>query len=242
VRQQLVLARSANFLEVRTEVVRLEAGVGVELRVELEGTPTTTSIQAPYGAMDWPVELASPLAGRWVSAADGGYGLTVIADRATAWNRSIEGIGAVLFGPAADEPTARTDGDSRLAIYPHAGNWLEAGVPHLADGFATPLLSELEPPHGGRLGERFSFFSSDHPTVSMEWMKRARKGDEVVLRLVNRGSAPARAVVESACPRVSARRANLLEDPGDPISGSRSGFPVQFRSHEIATVVVDCEP
>lgn len=249
VHQRLVLPRAARFLEVQTEIDWHDPGFHVEAIFESTAKPDSATIQVPYGAQVWgnaPEAVDSPeaqMVGRWIDAEQDGYGLAVISDRISSWRHSRGQIGVSMQDPPKSDTESRRRASNRLrfAIYPHSGNWIEAGVHKLAVGFSVPLLSAFEPPHAGRLGSRFSLFAVDHEAVTIEWLKRSEAGDAVVLRLLNQGSMPAGTFVHSACPRVSARRGNHLEDPGASLPEGRGGFGVSLRSREIATVLVQCD-
>ena len=128
----------------------------------------------------------------------------------------------------------------RYAIYPHAGDWLQAGTHRLAAEYNVPLVVGIEPSHTGRLGKRFSLLSTDHPTAGVEWVKRAEDSESLVVRVVEWEGEAAEAEVATACPEITARRANHLEDQGDLLPSNRGGFRIHLRPHEIATVLVEC--
>jgi len=243
IHQQLVLGRSARFLEIRTELDWRDAGWEVDVRFDPVVSPDSASFEIPYGVAtrregrDRRSGTDRPTAGRWASVEAGGYGLSVIADRPTDWSYGAGSLGLALADGSPSDPAGRR---IRFAIYPHAGNWLAAGTHRLAAEYSVPLLSAVEPAHGGRLGDRFSLASIDHPTVGIEWLKQAEDGDALVLRLVNRGDVPADAEVATACPEVSAWRSSPLEERGAVLPTRRGGFPLRLRAREIATVRVEC--
>ena len=70
-------------------------------------------------------------------------------------------------------------------------------------------------------------------------MKRAEDSDALVLRLVEWEGRAETATVTLRAPIRSARRANLLEDPGEPIPAAGRTFRLALRPYEIATVLVE---
>ena len=243
VRQQLVLARSARFLEIRTEFDWRDSDREVSIRFDPVVSSPAASFEIPYGTStrldgggNRTVRDRFP-SGRWASVEADGYGMSVIADRASAWNYA---SGSIELGLPVDSRPGPAGSRVRFAVYPHAGDWLAAGTHRLAAEYSVPLLSAIEPAHGGRLGERFSLLAIEHPAVGIEWLKRAESGDALVLRLVNWGGAVADANVETACPEESAWRSNHLEAAGAALPTSRSGFRIRLGAHEIATVLLEC--
>ncbi len=68
----------------------------------------------------------------------------------------------------------------------------------------------------------------------LDTVKRAEDSDAIVLRLYEPHGGRGVARVHLAAPFSSARRANLLEEPGDEVD--LDALP--FRPHEVVTVVV----
>jgi alpha-mannosidase len=234
IRQQLVLARAAPFLEIRSEVRWNDAGWRLDARFDPVVEADSAYFGAPYGAE--PRAARSSIehpALHWVDVSDGSYGVAILAAARDAWK--FDGSSISLRLPT--DPVVTT----RFAIYPHAGDGRTAGIAPLANEYVVPLLAALEPPHGGRLGRRFSLASSNSPTVSIEWVKRAEEDDDVlILRLVERSGRSSEAGVGTACPEISAWRANHLEEPIVELPSSGGGFRIRLRGNEIATVRVTC--
>jgi hypothetical protein len=233
VRQQLVLARAAPFLEVRTEINWQDAGWRLEARIDPVVQADFARVEAPYGSDSRPTGSARVHpALHWVDVSDGSYGLSILGDSKVAWRFDGESIFARL--PAGPDAT------SGFAIYPHAGDWRTAGTASLANERLVPLLAVLEPAHGGRLGRRFSLVSTNSQTTRIEWVKRAEDDEAIVLRLVERSGRPSEALVSTACPQISAWRANHLEEPLEELPSSDAEFRIRLRGYEIATVRVAC--
>ena len=268
VRQELVLGRSAPFLEIRSEVEWNEDQRALTVAFEPAVAPDTATFEIPYGTVG---HSGRPRTGaerarsevpgqRWADVSAYGYGFSVLTDGGHGWEYRDGTLQLILLRsptsptesdaspPESDASPNSPDspGDSgrhtfRYAIYPHAGNWLQAGTHRLAAEYNVPLVVGIEPSHKGRLGKRFSLLSTDHPTVGVEWVKRAEDSEALVVRIVEWGGEAAEAEVATACPEITARRANHLEDPGDLLPSSRGGFRIRLRPHEIATVIVECK-
>jgi len=267
VRQEFVLGRSASFLEIRSEVEWSEDQRDLTVSFEPAVAPDSATWEIPYGTIARsgrpqaaPGGSDSGLSGqRWADVSAHGYGFSVLTDGGHGWEYRDGTLRLGLLrssaSPAesdaspAESDTSSSSPDSggdrrrhsfRYAIYPHAGDWLQAGTHRLAVEYNVPLVVGIEPSHKGRLGKRFSLLSTDHPTVGVEWVKRAEVSEALVVRIVEWEGEAAEAEVATACPEITARRANHLEDPGDLLPSSRGGFRIHLRPHEIATVLVEC--
>jgi alpha-mannosidase len=234
IRQQLVLARAARFLEIQSEIHWQDPGWRLDVRIDPVVEADSAHFAAPYGGETRAVDGSTDRpALHWASVNDESYGVSILGDRRDGW--TYDGASVSLRLPAYSAAT------SRFAVYPHAGEWRTAGTASLAAGYVVPLLAALEPPHGGRLGRSFSLLSTDNPTAEIEWVKRAEDDDALVLRLVERSGRSTETRVSTACPRISAWRASHLEEPISELPSSRAGFRIRLRGYEIATVLVACE-
>ena len=112
------------------------------------------------------------------------------------------------------------------ALVPHAGGWREAGIVAEAALFNAPLVWTDAAWEGS--------FASVEGGLVLDTVKRAEDSDAIVLRLYEPHGGRGVARVRLAAPFSSARRANLLEEPGDEVDLEALGF----RPHEVITVVV----
>ena len=101
-----------------------------------------------------------------------------------------------------------------LAIRPHEGDWRAANIPAAAERLNQPLRAFTATAHPGKLGKSFSLFSVDSPQVSIQSIKKAEDGDEIIVRLREHSGSPAKMVhIKSAVPINSARELNGQEMP-----------------------------
>ncbi|MFO7588723.1 MAG: glycoside hydrolase family 38 C-terminal domain-containing protein [Gemmatimonadota bacterium] len=249
-RQTLVLGRSAPFLEVRSEVEWREDHKLLKAGFEPAASPDSATWEIPYGTIGRSgrprtqaerAKFEVP-GGRWADVSQDGYGLSVLTDGKHGWDYHDGTLRlSLLRSPTWPDSLAdRGRHAFRFALYPHAGSWLEARTHELAAAYGVPLLAAIEPAHRGPLGKSFSLISSAPGPIGVEWVKRAEDSDALALRLVEWSGSPAETEVRLACPAVSARRANHLEDPGEALPRRGDGFAVRLRPFEIATVLVEC--
>lgn len=141
---------------------------------------------------------------------------------------------SLLRSPKSPDPEADMGRhEFAYALFPHVGGWREAGVVAEAARFDRPLrwgarVSETQSP---------SFASVDDPSLVLDTVKRAEGSDAVVLRLYEAHGARGIARVRLGLPFASARRANALEDEGEPLEVEGDRIVVPYRPHQIVTVV-----
>ena len=112
------------------------------------------------------------------------------------------------------------------ALFPHVGGWREGGVVREGILFNAPLLST----YGGWDGS----FATVEGGLVLDTIKRAEDSEAIVLRLYEPHGGRGVAQLRLAAPVASARRANLLEDPGEPVDLAA----LAFRPHEVITLIV----
>jgi alpha-mannosidase len=112
---------------------------------------------------------------------------------------------------------------------PHAGGWRDAGVIAQAACFNAPLrrTAPIEP-----------FGAVDDPNLVLDTIKRAEDSEAIVLRLYEAHGGRGTARVRLGAPFTSARRANALEDDGEPLEVDGDSIVVPYRPHELVTVKV----
>ena len=249
IRQTLVLGREAPYLEVRNEADWHETRKLLKVGFTLGILADSATYAIPYGTIGrsgvprTQAERAKyEVPGqRWADVSDRAFGVSVITDSKYGWDYHGNVLRlSLLRAPLWPDSLAdRGRHAFRYALYPHAGDWRAAGTVRRAAEFVTPLLVSQEPAHAGELGRSVSLASVDAPGVEIAWVKRAEDSNALVLRLVEWHGEATTATVTLREPVRSARRANLLEDPGDAVPTAGRTLRVTLRPYEIATIVVE---
>ncbi|MGW8283431.1 MAG: glycoside hydrolase family 38 C-terminal domain-containing protein, partial [Gemmatimonadota bacterium] len=142
IHQELVLGRTAPFLDIRTRVVWSDDARQLSVEFEPTVSPDSATWEIPYGTIARasapetkdghpPFMMAGP---RWADVSADGYGFSVLGASASEWDYRA-GIIALRLSPARNA-AAQVRGSEplsfRFALYPHAGDWSEAGTQRLA--------------------------------------------------------------------------------------------------------------
>jgi len=87
------------------------------------------------------------------------------------------------------------------AIYPHAGDWRSGGVLDAAYDFKVNLVAIQGRPHAGKLAPKTSFFDiTSSNNVMVSTLKKAEKGEGLLMRLWNTGDKTEEVVVKTVQP------------------------------------------
>jgi alpha-mannosidase len=160
------------------------------------GSGARATWETSYGTIERPMDGAERPGQRWVdvSGADGGVsvlndgkyssdvldgeiGLTVLRSPIYAWHDP--------FVPEEDGVYPFTDQGIqrfRYAILPHDGDWRSSGTVRQAMELNAEPMVVLETAHAGTLPPAASFVRCSAPGVMVSVLKRAERGDEIVLR------------------------------------------------------------
>ena len=247
--QTLILGRESPFLEVRNQADWHETHKLLKVGFTLGVRADSATYAIPYGTIGrsgtprtqaerakWEVPGQ-----RWADVSDSTFGVTLVTDSKYGWDYHGNVLRlSLLRSPLSPDSLAdRGPSAFRFLVIPHAGDWRAAGTLRRAAEITTPLLAAPEPPHAGPLGPAVSFAAVDVPGVELTWVKRAEDSDALVLRLVEWDGRAETATVTLHEPIRSARRANLLEDPGEAVPVTGRTFRLALRPYEIATVLVE---
>jgi alpha-mannosidase len=238
-----------------TQVVRLDAG---SRRVEFVTTidwqeeqtlltvcfplavhARTATYEMPFGHAERPTHWSTSWdraryevpGHRWADLSEHGFGVALLNDCKYGWScHGNELRLSLLRSPRSPDPEADIGRhEFAYALVPHAGGWREAGIVGEAACFNAPLRAV-----SGPIPESFAWV--DDPNLVLDTIKRAEDSDALVLRLYEAHGARGLARLRVAVPFSTARRANVLEDDGEPLEVDGDAVLVPYRPHEIITI------
>jgi alpha-mannosidase len=172
---------------------------------------------------------------RFADLSEHGFGVALLSDCKYGYSTYENRMRiSLLRSPTYPDPEADM-GRHRFAyaVLPHAGGWRAAGVVAEAARFETPF--RWAP---GRLPAE-PWFAVDDENLVLDTVKRAEDSDALVLRLYEAHGARGRARVRVGLPFTRAAGANLLEDEGQALPVDGAEIEVDYRPHQILTLLVD---
>jgi alpha-mannosidase len=175
---------------------------------------------------------------RFVDLSEPGFGVAVLNDGKYGWSATGGTIGVSLVrGPLYPDPFADEGAHAfTLALYPHAGTWVDAGVVREAQALNAPQIAVQA---GDDAGASPAFLTLSGTEVEVAALKRAHDRDGIVLRVYEPHGITGTASVTFDRAVTTVERTNLLEEAtGSPISAD--GDTVTFPVHpfEIVTLYV----
>jgi alpha-mannosidase len=209
--------------------------VCVKAEFDLAMSYDTVSCEMPYGVInrpavyprarrqekaDGPDEPDRPMQ-NWIDVSDGTNGLAVINNGKYGYSSTASTIALTLMrAPRIREGEVAGLGPFEFAygVLPHAGTWVDAGIPAAASIFNRPVRSATTFPHHGEIDAGSSLFQVDDPSVLIAAVKKAESNGDIVLRLFQSTGRPAEVKLRSHFPVSGAKEVDGLEDD---VAGSR---------------------
>ncbi|MDO8588891.1 MAG: glycoside hydrolase family 38 C-terminal domain-containing protein [Armatimonadota bacterium] len=187
----------------------------------------------------------------FVDVSDGKVGLAIINDgipeysviddedrtiALTLFRATARAIGEDFFQEGAQTLRPLIFGYS---IYPHAGAWDKAKVFEQSLTHNTPMKATLSSRYSkGSLPQKASFLTISPSSIVMSALKKADKGDGLILRMYNPTSNDTKAEVKcDVRPVKKARLVNFLEEPkGDLAVGAGGVVSIEMPHKKIVTI------
>lgn len=244
IRQVVRLDAGSRHLEVHNEVDWRERHrfLKVAFPVAIRSSRATYEIQ--HGTIErptvrntsWDAAQFEVSAHRWAHLGETGYGVALLNDSKYGYDVRGNVLRLSLLRASAWPDPQADRGAHRFAyaLLPHSGTILEGRVAASAEAFNLPL--QVVP---GRAAASSSFVSVDRPGVSIEAVKRADDGDDLVVRLCEVSGSRGPVTVTLAVPLASAVRTDLLERPlpdAAPVDVADGAVTLSLRPHELVTL------
>ncbi|WP_421760860.1 alpha-mannosidase [Devosia sp.] len=180
---------------------------------------------------------------RWIDMSEPDFGAALLNDCKYAYDAVEQMLrltlvrGALNPNPQADVGTHRL----RYALLVHAGTSDLEQVHRAAERLNNPVRLVGTPQPGAPApASTFSFASSDADNVTIETIKKAEKGDGLVLRVFEHANRRAKTTITLGLPVASARLVNLMEEqPGPVLEVVDNTITLELRPFEIATVLIE---
>jgi alpha-mannosidase len=238
-------------VDIHTEILNQEPFVRYRVLFPTSIRDGRNTQEIAFGAIQRPRSQEFP-AQNWIDYGDNGRGLALV-------NRGIPGnnvVGDTMLlslmrstrllsygGIDSNEPGMSSDSALELgkwlsfdyALVPHVGAWQDAQVFRAGLEFNNPLIVRKTGAHAGGLPNRWSFLDVSNPHVVVSALKPSRDGDAAV-RVYEAAGQPAPNVrMHLARSLLSAREANLIEDPQRELQVRENAFSFDLRPYEIKT-------
>jgi alpha-mannosidase len=128
----------------------------------------------------------------------------------------------------------------RLAIYPHEGDWAQAGCPREALGLSVPLrAAQFGKNKKGSLPLTMSFLGSSNEHIEISAVKKAEAEDALIVRVYNPTKETHRGSLNFFPSIKAVYETNLNEEKKNRVKCSQNGFGMELYPKKIATYCIE---
>ncbi len=260
--QRIVLWRGLHRIDFETEVDWHERGSAHTDAPMLRATFTPylgdsdATFEIPFAGLRRPADGRETPALRWadLSERDNGHppttggrpaapaaGLSLLNDCKYGHQAHGNTLGLTLVRASYEPDTNPDEGEHRFtyALYPHGGDWRDAGTVRQAANLNQPLLAAVTDARRGALAPGQAWLSCSAPAVLISALKLSEAGDgQVVVRLYEAHGQPAETEVRPAWPVTRAAESDLMEHGGGELPLTDGALRLTLTPHEIKTITL----
>ncbi len=192
--------------------------------------PTHASTDADHAQFEVPGH-------RWADLAEPGFGVSLLSDARYGYS-AFDDVLTLSFVRGTMSPDRGADlGEHRFryALYPHEGDWRDAGTVAEAAQFNRPVMWLKGAPHDIL---KQPLAASSHAAVIVDTIKPAEDGKGWIVRLYESTGSTARTRLSFGVPVREAFRSNTLEDKLDALPLNDGALELALRPFQFMTVLL----
>ena len=252
--QRVVLYRGLRRIDFETEVDWHERGSAHQDSPMLRATftpyfgHTQAAFEVAFAGLQRPADGREVPALRWADlsqvegASDGAYGLSLLNDCKYGHQAQGNTLGLTLVRASYEPDNNPDEGLHRFtySLYPHEGDWKQAGTIRRAAELNQPVLVTVTGAHPGALRAGGHGLRSSVDSVVISALKPAedqpQKGRALVARVYEAHGQEAQAALLPAWPIVRAEEVNPIEEGLGELAVEGGAIHLVLKPHEIKTV------
>jgi alpha-mannosidase len=238
-RQVVRLDAGARRLELHTEVDWHEEHTLLKVCFPLAVRSPTATYEMPFGYAERPTHYSTSFdraryevpGHRFADLSEHGFGAALLTDSKYGYSCFGNELRiSLLRSPKSPDPEADMGRHVfAYALHPHAGGWREGGVLEEAIRFNAPIRWT------SGIGASFAYVEGG---LLLDTVKRAERGDDLVLRLYEPFGGRGTARLRLREPFGGAQLANALEEPLADLDAEGGTLVLPYLPHQVLTVLV----
>jgi len=199
----------------------------------------------------WEIAKDEVPAQKWVDISSRHYGVALLNDSKYGYRIKDSTLELTLLrcvcypGPLIDKEVSsgRISGYTDLgehnftySLYPHTGDYAEGGVVQTGYELNIPLSIHSCSSRKGTLPPSFSYMVVESSSVIIETVKKAERGNEIIVRLYETSGEPCNTALQLNFPVKKVLLVNLMEEEIGEISVNEGRVDLNFSPFEIMTL------
>ena len=177
---------------------------------------------------------------KWVDLSEGNYGVSMMND--SKYGHDIhDGLMRLTLLKSGILPNPTTDQEEHnftYSLYPHKGDFKDAGTVQMAYNLNVPLYAKLEEAHDGQLNEKLSLARVDKENVIIEVVKKAEDSDDLIVRMYECYNNRTNVTLEMFKEIESIKECNLMESDIRDIESYENKATFEIKPFEILSLKV----
>ena len=199
------------------------------------------SVERPtHKNTSWDAARFEVCAHKYCDLSEYGYGVSLLNDckYGHAIHDGVMSLTMLKCGTFPDPDADKCEHTFTYSLYPHAGDYREAGTIQKAYDLNIPMLCKKVGENKGNLANEFSFFTVDQDNVIFETAKKAEIEDTIVLRGCEYYNKRATANVKFGFHIKKAYLCDMLENNIKELEINNNTVSVDFKPFEINTIKI----
>lgn len=240
IRQRISLYRSLPRMDFETEVDWHEKQtlLKVAFPVTVNALRATYDIQfghierPTYWNTSWDWARFEVCGHKWADLSEGNYGVSLLSDSKYGWDIRGNVMRLTLLKSAIHPDPMADEGRHffTYSLYPHEGDWRQAGTVQRAYELNIPVLFAAGGSASGApaLPKSFSFAQPSAENLIIETVKKAEDDDSIIVRLYEAYNQRGEGSILFGRPVREAKSVNLMEDSPDGPDPEVAGDTIRF--------------
>ena len=246
IEQTLSLTAGSRELRIQNEIDWKEKKILLKALFPVEIHTDEATFEIQYGNVtrkthyntSWDFARFEVCMHKWMDVSENGYGVSLLND--CKYGVSVhDGVIGVSMLKSATYPNPAADKEHHsfcFSIYPHRGDFREAGTIQKAYALNNPLTGVRKENQRGSLPARYSALTVDAPNVIVEAVKKAEDGEGTVIRLYEAFNRRTRVKLTLGSPVKKAFLCNMLEEREEELPVKGNEIFLELKPFEICTL------
>ncbi len=199
------------------------------------------SVERPtHKNTSWDAARFEVCAHKYCDLSEYGYGVSLMNDckYGHAIHDGVMSLTMLKCGTFPDPDADKCEHTFTYSLYPHAGDYREAGTIQKAYDLNIPMLCKKVGENKGALANEYSFFTVDQDNVIFETAKKAEKEDTIILRGCEYYNKRTTANVKFGFHIKKAYLCDMLENNIEELNVTDNTVTLDFKPFEINTIKV----
>ncbi len=177
---------------------------------------------------------------KYADISEYGYGVSLINDckYGHAIHDGVMSLTLLKSGTYPDPTADKCEHFFTYSLYPHAGDYREAGTIKQAYDLNNQMTAITVGKHSGKLGDSYSFVSVRDENIVIETVKKAEDGDGIIVRMYESFNKRTNTVLKTGFDFKSVTLCDMLENDLKVISAKENSIPLTLKPFEIVTVKI----